>query len=133
VKKIRYRKKQEAVFILPVPLVPKAAISKPKKSDTGRSSDLLLFLRPSRHIPVFPVRQWQQVAKRLAELTASGNVRDLHPVPFSSPSLKGEPMRRQMYKEKTNGQKNDGQAARAVSRSPAFSPDSDMQYYFIPN
>jgi hypothetical protein len=65
-------------FFLPVLLFPKAA---DKYLQKGRSSDSLHLLRPSR---LFTDSGYAGNRRLLKKLTASGNVRDSHPVPFSS-------------------------------------------------
>jgi hypothetical protein len=61
----------------------------------GRSSDYSTFSRPS-HLLMQTVAK--QVAKSLKELTASGNVQDLHLIPFSSSCQKQvEPLLPQKY------------------------------------
>jgi len=61
-------KNRSTAFVSPVLLVPKAAISNlTTVRRSGRSSDLLPFLRPSRrrYHPVLWQWQYSQVAKRL--------------------------------------------------------------------
>jgi hypothetical protein len=70
--------KRAGAFVLTVPFFPKAAIS--NKNRKGRSSDSLHLLQPSHRVKTVAIAG----NKRLfLKHTASGNVRDSHPVPFS--------------------------------------------------
>lgn len=76
---------------IPVLLIPKAAINNLTKAG-------LLTRFTFCGLPV-PNEQWLEVTKGcVMKLTASGNVRDSHPVPFSSGKKKfcRKPLRRQM-------------------------------------